>query len=56
LICLCLIRLEVIRVFETLKRLWNEGILTLIMASNAVAKGWITAMQYEEITGEPYAA
>lgn len=24
------------------------------MVSNAVMKGWITADEYEEITGEPY--
>lgn len=39
--------------FETIKRLYaktgNKN-----MVKNAVKKGWITAEQYEEITGEVY--
>lgn len=35
--------------FETLKRLWNEGKLTEEKLNNAVAKGWITEEQRQEI-------
>lgn len=31
------------------KDLWNKQ-----MVANAVVKGWITAEEYEIITGEPY--
>ena len=31
------------------KHLWTKG-----MVKNAVVKGWITAAEYEEITGESY--
>lgn len=40
--------------YETLKRLYTEGRLTKEGLANAVIKGWITAEQYQEITGEPY--
>lgn len=40
--------------FETLKRLYNEGRLSKEGVANAVTKGWVTPEQYEEITGEPY--
>lgn len=39
--------------FETLNRLYHENRLTKEGLLNAVTKGWITAQQYEEITGEP---
>lgn len=35
--------------FETLKRLWNEGKLTEEKLNNAVIKGWITEEQKQEI-------
>jgi hypothetical protein len=38
--------------FETLKRLYNEGKLTDIGLDNAVAKGWITAEQADSIISE----
>lgn len=34
---------------ETIKRLYQEGKLTDVGLDNAVAKGWITAEQAEEI-------
>ena len=40
--------------FETIKRLYAKtGDKTVV--ANAVKKGWITADQYLEITGEVYA-
>lgn len=42
--------------FERLKRLYNEGKLDAQGIENAVAKGWITADEYKEITGEDYEA
>jgi len=39
--------------FETIKRLYAKtGDKTLV--ENAVKKGWITAEQYEQITGEAF--
>lgn len=35
--------------FETLKRLYREGKLTLLGLDNAVTKGWITEQQKNEI-------
>lgn len=35
--------------FKKGKRLWN-----IDQVRNAVVKGWITAEEFEEITGEPY--
>jgi hypothetical protein len=35
--------------FETLKRLWNEGKLTEAKLDNAVTKSWITEEQKAEI-------
>lgn len=33
---------------------WWEAFHDTSMIANAVVKGWITAEEYEEITGEPY--
>jgi hypothetical protein len=41
--------------YPFLKRLFEEGRLNLTGLSNAVAKGWITAEEYTEISGEVYA-
>ena len=39
--------------FDTIKRLYAKtGNTTLVR--NAVLKGWITELQYEQITGEKY--
>ena len=40
--------------FETIKRLYDKTRNKTLVA-NAVAKGWITAEQYKQITGEAYA-
>lgn len=39
--------------FDTIKRLYAKT-GDKNMVKNAVKKGWITAEQYEEITGEVY--
>ena len=39
--------------FETIKRLYSKSGDSVIV-SNAVKKGWITAEQYEEITGDKH--
>lgn len=39
--------------FERLKRLYNEGKLDAQGIENAVAKGWITQEQADEILAEP---
>ena len=41
--------------YPFLKRLYEEGRLNLLNLGNAVAKGWITAEEYTEISGEVYA-
>ena len=41
--------------FETIKRIYNK-IGNKESVRNAVLKGWITAEEYEVITGEIYAA
>lgn len=40
--------------FEKVKSYYDKGLWTTEMVANAVVKGWITAEEYEEITGEPY--
>ena len=40
--------------FEVVKRYYDEGFWKKKAVRNAVAKGWITAEEYEEITGEVY--
>lgn len=40
--------------FETLKNCYENGIWTKSQISDAVIKGWITAEEYVEITGEEY--
>lgn len=39
--------------FETIKRLYKKTNDKSVVA-NAVKKGWITAEQYKEITGDEY--
>ena len=39
--------------FETIKRLYSKTHNKAVVDA-AVAKGWITAGQYKEITGETY--
>ena len=40
--------------FAKVKRYYDNGQWTLQMVRNAVIKGWITAMEFKEITGEDY--
>ena len=42
------------RKFEKVKEYYDKGLWTKGMVANAVVKGWITAAEYEEITGEPF--
>ena len=40
--------------YQKIKKWYQQGLWTKVMVANAVAKGKITAEQYEEIVGEPY--
>ena len=40
--------------YELVKGYYDNGFWKKKAVKNAVAKGWITAEEYEEITGEPY--
>ena len=40
--------------FEKVRKYYESGRWNLEMVANAVVKGWITAAEFEEITGEPY--
>ena len=40
--------------FELVKNYYSAGQWSKKAVKNAVKKGWITAEEYEEITGEPY--
>ena len=42
--------------FEKVKGYYDNGFWSKTKAHNAVSKGWITAAEYEEITGEAYEA
>lgn len=42
--------------FELVERYFDSGLWNTARAKNAVVKGWITADEYTEITGEPYEA
>lgn len=41
--------------FELVKGYYDSGKWSKKAVRNAVIKGWITAAEYEEIVGEPYA-
>ena len=41
--------------FKLVKKYYDNGLWNKEMVRNAVVKGWITAAEYEEITGEVYA-
>ena len=41
--------------FETVKKWYDKGLWRIEAVRNAVVKGWITADEFEEITGEVYA-
>ena len=40
--------------FNKVKGYYDSGFWNKAMVKNAVAKNWINAAEYEEITGEPY--
>lgn len=40
--------------YEKVKAYFKAGLWTEAMVKNAVEKGWITAEEYEEITGATY--
>ena len=40
--------------FAKVKRYYDNGQWTINMVRNAVVKGWITAEEFETITGEAY--
>lgn len=40
--------------FAFVKSAYERGTWNKAMVRNAVVKGWITAAEYEEITGEAY--
>ena len=40
--------------FEKVKAYYDAGLWNKVMVKNAVKKGWITAEEYQLITGEPY--
>ena len=40
--------------YEVVKNYYDSGLWKKKAVRNAVLKGWITADEYEEITGEPY--
>ena len=42
--------------FEKVKGYYDMGLWSKAKVKNAVVKNWITAAEYEEITGEPYSA
>lgn len=42
--------------YDKVKHYYDAGIWNKAMVRNAVMKGWITAEEYEEITGEAYQA
>ena len=42
--------------FNKVKNYYDRGLWNKTMVANAVVKEWITADEYEEITGEPFVA
>jgi len=42
--------------FQKVKDWYDSDMWTKKMVHDAVVKGWITAEEFEEITGEPYEA
>ena len=41
--------------YNTVKRNYDKGYWDISRVRDAVVKGWITAEEYQEITGEVYA-
>lgn len=42
--------------FEKVKNYYDKHLWSKVAVGNAVVKGWITADEYKEITGEDYEA
>ena len=42
--------------YDKVKRYYDAGLWDLTRVQNAVIKGWITAKEYQQITGEAYTA
>ena len=40
--------------FEKVKTYYDKGLWNITQVRNAVIKGWITAEEFEEITGQPF--
>lgn len=40
--------------YAKVKKYYDKGLWTISMVADAVEKGWITAEEFEEITGQPY--
>jgi hypothetical protein len=40
--------------FNKVKTYYDKGLWNLTMVRNAVVKNWISAEEFEQITGEPY--
>ena len=40
--------------YELVKEYYDNGLWNLTRVRNAVVKGWITAEEFETITGQPY--
>lgn len=40
--------------YEKVRYYYDAGLWSITQVRNAVVKGWITAEQFEEITGEVY--
>jgi len=40
--------------YEKVKKYYEKGSWSISSVRNAVVKGWITAEEFEEITGQPY--
>ena len=42
--------------FGKVKEYYDKGLWKIARVREAVVKGWITAAEFEEITGQPYEA
>lgn len=42
------------KMFEKVKKYYDKGLWKIQAVRNAVVKGWITAEEFKEITGEDY--
>lgn len=42
--------------YDKVKAYYDTGLWSKAKVHNAVVKGWITAAEYKEITGEDYSA